>query len=129
MGEHISRTTRARDSSDTAGSWGPSPRSAAAPRACVGALHLVDLIPERAQVEHEPGAAGDTHTALGGAERHCIATVASELVDLEAAELRVDEPVVADPGARVAGELLHAVAPDVAWAGRRDLHDDVGRDA
>jgi len=95
----------------------------------VGALRFVDLIPERAQVEHEPGAAGNTHTAVGGAERHGIATVATELVDLEAAELRVDEPVVADPDARVVGELLHAVAPDIAGAGRCDLHDDIGRDA
>src|SRR5207237_8775022 len=75
------------------------------------------------------GAARNTHPGLGGPEGHGIATVATELVDLEAAELRVDEPVVADPDARVVGELLQAVAPDVAWAGRRDLHDDMGRDA
>src|SRR2546430_2502699 len=62
-------------------------------------------------------------------ERDGVAAVAPQLEDLQAAKLRVDDPVVPDSRARVVAELLDAVAPHVSGARRGDLYRDVRRHA
>src|SRR2546425_31848 len=108
----------------------PAPRAATPPAASRPSPRcLVDLRPEGVEVDGQARAAGSAHAATTRRERDGVAAVAPQLEDLQAAKLRVDDPVVPDSRARVVAELLDAVAPHVSGARRGDLHREGRRHA
>src|SRR5436190_15400198 len=50
-----------------------------------GALGLVDLLPQRVEIQHEPRAAPHAHAPAPRGAGNRVAAVAAQLVDLEAA--------------------------------------------
>ena len=56
-----------------------------------------------------------------------IAALRAPAQDLQAAELRIDDPVVADPEDGVFRDLLHPISAAVAGCRGDDLDGDVGR--
>src|SRR5690349_1239077 len=88
----------------------------------------IDLAPQRIEIEREAFAAGDTFEGTcGRIERVDIAAVLAEFEHLEAAQLRVDDPVPAHAERGVFVELDHAIAAAVRGRGRDHLDHDVGR--
>lgn len=59
--------------------------AAPASGARVGALGLVDLLPQRAKIQHEPRAARHAHATAPRGAGDRVSTVAAQLVNLEAA--------------------------------------------
>src|SRR5438046_3944004 len=97
----------------------PSPRAATPPAASgSGPRRLIDLRPEGIEVDGEAPAARSAHAAARRRDRNRVAAVTPQLEDLQAAKLRVDDPVVPDSRASVVAELLDAVAPHVSRARR-----------
>src|SRR5437899_11049898 len=92
-----------------------------------GALGLVDLLPERVEIEHEPRAARHAHAPAPRGAGDRVAAVAAQLVDFEAAELRVDDRVETDTRPRIVPQLVHTVAVHIPRSRRRDLGDQVWR--
>src|SRR5438874_11152112 len=103
----------------------PTPPAASRPGPC----RLVDLRPEGVEVDGQTPAAGSAHAPARRRQRNRIAAAAPQLEDLQAAKLRVDDPVVGDSSARVVGELVDAVAAHVPRVRSRDLPRDVRRPA
>jgi len=94
-----------------------------------GPRRLIHLRPEGVEVHGQAPAARSTHVTPTRRERYRIAAVTPQLEDLQAAKLRVDDPVIPDSGARVVTELVDAVAARVSRARRGDLHREVRRHA
>src|SRR3954464_7829144 len=100
-------------------------RSLLAP--CFAILEAFDLSPDGIEIQDEPITAGYLDLAFRRAEEVLVAALGAPAQDLQAAELRVDDPVVADPEDGVFRDLLHPIPPAVAGCRGDDLDGDVGR--
>src|SRR5439155_17051053 len=86
------------------------------------------LAPQCRQIEHQALTAGyGSYRVSRGAQRADIPAVGTALEDLEAASLRIDQPVPADPERGVVVHLLDAVAAYIGLPRRNHLDRNVGR--
>src|SRR5262249_4217460 len=95
----------------------------------VRSLGFVHLGPERVEIDDEAGACRHADLPSAGSARDGVSAVTTQLVDLEAAKLGIDDDVEPDARPRVVAELVDSVAVDVPGPDRRHLHDQVGRGA
>src|SRR3954470_20387429 len=90
-------------------------------------LEPFDLSPDGIEIQNETITARYLDLAFRGAEEVLIAALRTPAQDLQAAELRIDDPVVADPEGGIFRDLLHSVPAAVAGCRGDDLDGDVGR--
>lgn len=90
-------------------------------------LEPLDLSPDRVEIQNEAITAGYLDPSFRGAEEVLVAPLRAPAQDLQAAELRIDDPVVAHPEGDILRDLLHPIPPTVARCRGNDLDGDVGR--